>query len=270
MQAIGSYIINKFNMTSWFILESVLHNYEQILTAKFVNGEHFAQLPPEPMKSIDNYPSKVVIDVSGSLLKKTGGLDALSGMKSMEDIGNEIKSAYNNPQINHIILNVDSPGGTVDGTPQLTDLIREVKQSKRVTTFVSGMMCSGALYIGTAADEVYASNEADIIGSIGVYMLHIDQSQKDDFEGMKYTYIKAGSHKVDGNPHEKLSESVFNNLQKMVNADYEMFVNAVSVNRNLSKEQVLKYADGQIFRASDLIGSGLIDGITSLDTILRS
>jgi signal peptide peptidase SppA len=211
--------------------------------------------------------SKAVISMSGTLVRKAGYLDAMCGMAGMDMLGKLMQSAFANDAVDHVILNWDSPGGSAIGTPELADIVFSARDSKRITSFVSGKMCSAAYYIGSAAHEIYSSSAINSIGSIGVVMQHIDQSAADSSEGLKYTYIYAGKHKVDGNPHESLSPEAHGRMQKSADYLYGIFLDSVSKFRGAD---LSSFAEGQVFNAGQLIGTSMIDGIATLDEILRS
>jgi len=165
---------------------------------------------------------------------------------------------------------MDSPGGTVQGTKPLADLIYKARDTKRVTTFVQGDMCSGGLFLGTASDEIYSDSPSNIVGSLGVYMMHVEFSQAYAHHGVKITYIKAGKYKAVGNDSEPLSQEGMEIFQKLVDADYKMFVESVAKHRNVTVEEVLQnWADAQLFSSGEAVENGLIDGIVSFDELIN-
>lgn len=297
--ATGSSLLNRISGCPWAIKPECLELIEQVLTSKFVKdldmdllkeaarpilkkidialtGQSLISLSEREDDTVNKSSStnvvvkkKAVIPISGKLMNRCGWVDAVSGVTSMSSIADSIKEARDDKMINHIILRVDTPGGTVAGTPPLADLIHSVRSVKRISTFVEGEMCSAGMWIGTAADEVFASSTMDIMGSIGVVIMHVSQVGKDKSEGMKYTYLTAGKYKAMGNAHEELNSEAIAEFQRILNGTYNEFIETVAANRNISREQVEKYAEGRVYSAKELLGSGLLDGICSLDDLLN-
>ena len=105
-----------------------------------------------------------------------------------------------------ILFVVDSPGGEVAGTQGLAQTIFEGRKRKKMVTVVDGgMMCSAALWIGTAAHEVYTTVETTCIGSIGVVARHVDVSVAESMAGVKTTLVTSGKFKAEPSPFAPLS-----------------------------------------------------------------
>jgi ClpP class serine protease len=134
---------------------------------------------------LDSVPvgSVAVIRIMGSLMKQ----DQACGPIGMATIGQRIKRVDAHPNISAIVLHIDSPGGTVDGTADLAAIIGNTH--KPVITFADGLMASAALWIGSHADEVFANNEFCEIGSVGVMTSFFDIIPYYEKEGLKYHQI---------------------------------------------------------------------------------
>ena len=91
--------------------------------------------------------------------------DQYCGPAGMATIGNYIKTADKSEKIDAIILHIDSPGGTVDGTSDLAEIVKNT--SKPILAFADGMMGSAAMWIGSATKEIIAANNKTQAGSIG-------------------------------------------------------------------------------------------------------
>lgn len=186
------------------------------------------------------------IEVSGTLVKRSSGMDALSGLTSYQDLTSQITSAFADPAVKGIVFDVDSPGGEAAGMSDLSDLIYSLRGQKPTIAVSNDSMYSAAYGIASAADQVYVTRDGGA-GSIGCYMLHVDQSEYDKQKGVKFTYIYAGDHKVDGNPHEPLAKDVLVSLQGEVDRCRDMFVNLVARNRNVTPQQILDTQAGLFF-----------------------
>ena len=175
-----------------------------------------------------------------------------------------------NPQVNHIVIDVDSPGGSVTGVTELATKIRSARGIKPITAFASGTMASAAYWISSAADRIVATPSADV-GSIGVLALHTDMSGALEQEGIKPTFVVSNGspHKVEGNPFEALSEDARQQIQADVDEIYEVFIADIAKSRGVTKSTVRKdYGQGRVLSASRAKQAGIIDDIATMDYVL--
>lgn len=274
---IGSSLLNRISSSSWYIKPACLQAMQNILELKFINNlkvsdiNAIVNLVDREQEEITPFyvaGNKLIINISGTLVPKGNSLDALCGFIGMDSIAKIITDAQTDSRFNHIILVWDSPGGTVAGSVALSNLIYQTRKFKQVTSLIAGEMCSAAYFIGSAADEIYAEELTSIVGSIGVYMLHVDQSEYDKDRGLKFTYIAAGEFKTLGNEHEPLNLKAVAALQEIVDYDYKVFLETVARNRNLIIDQVKVFAEGKVFQAGRA-PEGMIDGIKTLKSILE-
>lgn len=186
------------------------------------------------------------IPIHGTLMKRTMGLSALSGLGSYESLQAKIAQAMGDPMVKGLIFDVESPGGEADGMFPLSDYIYSMRGTKPMFAVCNGEMCSAAYAIGSAADQIYTTRTA-CIGSVGCFMLHVDKSAADRQNGIKYTYIQAGEKKTDGNPHEPLSSTAEAMMQGEVNRIRNMFVDLVARNRNVTSQSVADTEAGVVF-----------------------
>lgn len=200
-----------------------------------------------------------VIPITGVLQKRGDWISEMFGDTSMQDVGAMVLAADADPSVNSIILAIDSPGGTVDGTEELAAIVAGV--SKPVIAIADGMMMSAAYWIGSAADAVYLSSRTAEAGSIGVIATHTDVSGAEAQYGVKTTLVTAGRYKAAANPYEPLSNDGMAVLQGLVDGIYTVFVDTVAKNRGVSAENVIEnMADGRIFMGDQAIEAGLADG----------
>jgi signal peptide peptidase SppA len=212
----------------------------------------------------------VIIPVLDTLVNRGAWLDSRSGLTSYEGIAAQLRAAGQDPEVRSVLLDISSPGGEAAGMAGLADLIRSVRQTKPVTAFVNDMAASAAYGIASAANEIVIS-PTSIVGSIGVVMLHADRSGELAAQGVKPTLIFAGSHKVDGNPFEPLSDAVRADLQASVDAHYRQFLDTVAQGRGLRlTADIARATEARTFIGAEAIRLGLADRIASLDEVLAS
>ena len=174
----------------------------------------------------------------------------------------------NDPEIGTIVLDIDSPGGMVTGTPEAGDAIFAAREQKRVIALVNPLAASAAYWIASQASEIVAVPTADV-GSIGVFWLHVECSGMLANEGIKPTFVFAGEHKVEGNSFEPLSEEARAFQQREVDSIYRDFVKMVARGRGVSVADVEKnFGQGRTFMAPEAKRLGMIDRVATVDAAL--
>lgn len=210
-----------------------------------------------------------IIPVDGVLAKRMNLMTEISGGSSSEQIARDIREAANDPAATAILLTIDSPGGTVDGTQAIADAISAARASKPTAAWTDGCMCSAAYWIGAAAGQVYIGADTAQVGSIGVVASHNDVSGKQAAAGIKTTEITAGKYKRIASQYEPLSQDGRATIQAQVDYLYSIFVGAVAKARGVSEEKVLlDMADGRVFIGRQAIAAGLVDGVSTLDALI--
>jgi signal peptide peptidase SppA len=209
------------------------------------------------------------IPIVGSLVNRGAWIGARSGMVSYEGIDAQVQEAAGNPQVKAILLDIDSPGGEATGMFNLAASIREARSVKPVIAVVNDVAASAAYGIASAATEIVAS-PTSMLGSIGVIMLHKDESAKMEKEGVKPTLIFAGAHKADGNPYAPLTENARANLQGMVFAIYDQFTAAVAMGRGERFSQdAARNTQARVYMGDEAVQLGLADRIASFADVLN-
>jgi signal peptide peptidase SppA len=195
----------------------------------------------------------------------------ISGGVSTELLKRDIAQALADPAVKGLILAIDSPGGTVDGTAELSEFIREARGSKPIYAWTDGMMASAAYWIGSAADKIYISSGTTMVGSIGVVASHLDVSQAEEKAGIKTTEISAGRYKRISSQYEPLSTEGRADIQGKIDALYAEFINDIAANRGVSVDEVLtRMADGRVFVGRQAIEAGLVDGVATLESLIAA
>lgn len=200
-----------------------------------------------------------VIPIAGTLEKTSWEFPG------MDVIGEAFDLAVKAKRVRAIVLDIDSPGGMVDGTPELAERIRAARGTKPIVAFANGLMTSAAYWVGSAADTVIAAPTATV-GSIGVAMLHRDFSKALEEMGIKETPITAGKFKRIASREKPLSEEAREYLQEKVDDIYALFVDSVAKHRGVTREKAMEMADGKEFIGEKARAVGLVDFIGTLAT----
>jgi capsid assembly protease len=212
-----------------------------------------------------------VINVMGVIAQHAAQVDDISGAggTSTERVSNSFRSALNDPAVKAIVLNIDSPGGNVNGVQSLSDEIFKARGQKPIIAQVNSLAASAAYWIASSADEIVMTPGAQV-GSIGVYALHKDVSKANEAKGEKYTFISEGDFKTEGNQHEPLTDEAVAAIQDGVKAYYVDFTSAVARGRGVETKAVIEgFGRGRVEKDKKAIKSGMADRIATLNETLR-
>jgi signal peptide peptidase SppA len=147
-----------------------------------------------------------VVAIEGPILRKPDLFARIFfGATSSEEIGDALREATGREDIKAVFLNIDSPGGTVVGTPELANAVAALDKKKPVYAFSSGLMCSAAYWVASQARAIYATPSAQV-GSIGVVQAVIDNSAALDKAGIKVEVFSVGKYKAMGAPGTPLTD----------------------------------------------------------------
>jgi signal peptide peptidase SppA len=272
-----SRIIRAFNASAWAILPEKLEEIVAFLEMKSQGvsisdatlAEMRSSFEAATMRSVGRSTGAVqVIPLLGTISHRANMMASFSGGTSVDKFSSSLRQAVDDPNIKAIVIDVDSPGGAVDGVPELADQLYSMRGKKPITAFANTLMASAAYWIAAAADEIVASPSAKV-GSIGVFATHIDQSQAIENEGVKVTLISAGKYKTEGNPYEPLSTEAKDNLQGMIDEMYGSFVKSVAKGRNITPSAVRDgYGQGRVLIAGSALKSGMVDRVETMDQLL--
>jgi len=184
----------------------------------------------------------------------------------------QIDRLIHDPNNRGLVLYVDSPGGGVYESDALYHKIKEYQWAtgRPVYVSMSSMAASGAYYISTPADRIYANRNC-WTGSIGVTIgTIIDISEFLSNHGVRTTTIVSGNNKAMGSSFDPLTQDQSDILQSLVDEAYEQFINIIAYERNMDIARVREIADGRIYTASQALELGLIDAIGTLPDAIES
>ena len=211
----------------------------------------------EPDKA-DPIDEIAVIDVFGGMAQRSWW------RTSYEAIRADFRQAMADPEAKAILLNLDTPGGTVAGCFDLADEIRAARDEKPVYAFVNEQATSAGYLLASGAREIFTPRTG-MVGSIGVVMVHAEFSKMDEAQGVKISYIYAGDRKIDFNDAEPLSDEARASGQASVDRAYDLFTKTVAVNRGLTVDTV-RNTQAAIYEGGEAMEAGLIDGVMSFDS----
>jgi len=271
------HLLAAFAAEPWAIQREKLGVLADILVAraegeKLFSNEFAAAVSDARAKEIAEVDGKVaLIPVYGVLANKMDAFSAMSGGTSYAGIKKALHAALSNEDVKAVVLDIDSPGGSVPGTEELSAEIRSLRGGEKpIIAQVNSLAASAAYWIAASADEIIVTPSGRA-GSIGVYTAHDDISAALEKRGIKRTYISAGKHKVEGNETEPLGKDMLAHIQDSVNRSYNRFVAAVAEGRGTTVGKVEDgYGQGRTFYAEALMDRGMVDRVATLEeTIAR-
>jgi protease-4 len=260
-------LIKSILSESWAIDPMAIDTMSPLVAALFTPNMAFEASEPEQpsarsMADASTGGTKMVraISIRGSLTK----YDQSCGPVGMMTIGQWIRSADRDPAIDSIVLRIDSPGGTVSGTEDLANIIKET--SKPIVAFVEDMACSAAYWLASCCDEVIANNSTAQVGSIGVLMSFADAQPMWEAKGVKFHTVTAPQSTDKTAMFEKVRSGDYKEYKDNVLAPLaQKFIDTVKGNRSGITD-----ADctGKVFFAKDATGT-FVDSIGSFDFALQ-
>jgi signal peptide peptidase SppA len=212
-----------------------------------------------------------VIPMYGVIAPRMNLMSEMSGGTSFQELSGQLAQALADPKVSTIVLDIDSPGGSVAGASEFADEVRQARTVKPIIAQAQYKMASAAYWVATSATKIYASPSA-LVGSVGVYTIHDDISKALSALGVTRTYISAGKHKIAGNPSTPLDADTLALMKVPIDQAYAQFVGDISKGRGVPLADVRNgYGEGLAVTAADALGLGMIDGIATLaQTIARA
>lgn len=182
---------------------------------------------------------------------------------SSTDVVAFIEEIEEDDSIKAILFEIDSPGGSAVASKEIVDAIKAAKKPK--VAVIRELGASGAYWAASAADHIIA-DELSITGSIGVLSSYLEFSGLMERYGVKYQEITGGKYKDTGSPFKNLTDEERAILQQKIDKIHRIFIDSVAQNRNLSRGQVLKAADGMFLLGIEAKELGLVDEIGNKKT----
>lgn len=185
------------------------------------------------------------------------------------DIQKDIESLIKNKEVKEIILDMDSPGGTVLGVAALAEYIYKARSIKPIIAYVNSMAASAMYWIASACSKIVLASETTVVGSIGVVYVHVDNSQMNEKMGYKITEIVAGKYKRIASENAPLTEEGRKSLQETIDYFYNVFLTSVAKYRGKTVEDILEIAEGKDFIGTQAIENNLADEIKNQIIVMK-
>jgi len=198
------------------------------------------------------------IHINGTIM---GGSRPRNGVSPAQLVIQKLEQARRDPAVKGVLIQADSPGGSVTASDQIYhEMIALRKSGKPIVVLMGNTCASGCLYLAAPATKIYA-NPTTLTGSIGVIMSTLNFSKFLEQHGIKGVTIASKKNKALLSPFEPIKEEHKAILKKIIDELFARFAGILIKWRKIPKKELMKYADGRVFSATQALKFKLIDGI---------
>lgn len=209
-----------------------------------------------------------VLPFCGICVQRTDAMGELLGLVSIQRFAQVFRAALANDSVGGIVIEIDSPGGSVYGIAELADEIYRARGRKPMAAVVNSLAASGAYWIASSASEVYVTPGGEV-GSIGVVAAHQNFSKSLDKAGVQMTLIVAGRYKTEGNSFQPLGADARRHMQSRIDEHYRQFVGAVAKHRNVTESAVRNgMGRGRLLDAERAKRENMVDAVATIDEVI--
>lgn len=275
-------LLSEFLTTPWALMPERLQAMSGILTRWSageppsdetlfqVNTDRVLRDTRKQMAAASTGSGIAVLPLYGVVTQRGNMVDDISGpgSSSTQQFTSVLRQMLADDTVGQILIDIDSPGGSVYGVSELASEIIKARAQKPVIAVANSLAASAAYWIGCSASEFYVTPGGEV-GSIGVWQAHFDYSKALEEDGVKPTLISAGKFKVEGNPYVPLDEQAQAFMQSRVDDYYNAFVEAVAIGRGVSINDVKTgMGEGRVLGADAAMAQNMVDGIATFDDVL--
>jgi ClpP class serine protease len=262
----------------WALTEDALTNLLSIAARTHEVPEALMVRDGQPLDRTDCVEVRdgvAILPVSGPLFRYGNLFTQVCGATSYQLLARDFTAAVENPNVRAIILDIDSPGGEVNGFLELADVIFGARGKKPIVAYVGGMGASAAYGLAAACDKIVAFPSA-MVGSIGCVTALVDRTKQDEENGIeRRTIVSSNAPKK---RLEGFTEEAIASVQAKLDALESVFVSRLSKYRGVSEDVILsKYGRGDSLVAGAPGGdvpsgleAGLVDELGSFESVLAS
>ncbi|HUO25870.1 MAG TPA: signal peptide peptidase SppA [Candidatus Aquilonibacter sp.] len=198
---------------------------------------------------------------------RIGVVDLDGVILSPEPVVSQLKKFADDSSIKAIILHVNSPGGGVAASEEISREVRRIRDQKKkpIVVSIETVGASGAYYVASAATKIYA-DKGSIVGSIGVIAQWVNYGDLLKWAKLKDVVLKTGEFKDTGNPARELTPAEQAYLQSLIDNMFGQFIQAVADGRGLKVADVKAIADGKVWTGQEALSMKLIDQVGDFQT----
>jgi protease-4 len=201
---------------------------------------------------------------------RIGVVDLDGVILSPEPVVGQLKKFGDDSSIKAIILHVNSPGGGVAASEEIYREVKRVRleKKKQVIVSIETVGASGAYYIASASNKIYADN-GSIVGSIGVIAEWVNYGDLLKWAKLKNVVFKTGEFKDTGNPARDLTPAEQAYMQSLIDNMFGQFVQAVADGRGMKVDDVKAIANGKVWTGEQALSMKLIDNLGDFQAAIK-
>lgn len=205
--------------------------------------------------------SAILSDKHSFALHDKVGIVSIEGfIGDSNDVVEQLSQFSKDDTIKAVVVRINSPGGGVAPSQEVYEAVVQLKKKKKVVASMGSVAASGGYMIACATDKIVA-NPGTITGSISAIMTFANAEELLKKIGLKTSVVKSGKFKDIGSPAREMTAEERSLIQELVDDIYDQFLDTVSQNRRISKEDLKNIADGRVFSGRQAKKIGLIDDI---------
>jgi protease IV len=201
---------------------------------------------------------------------RIGVVDLEGVILSPEPVVSQLKKFADDSSVKAIILHVNSPGGGVAASEEIYREVKRIREEKkkRVVVSIETVGASGAYYIASASNKIYA-DQGSIVGSIGVIAEWVNYGDLLKWAKLKSVVFKTGEFKDTGNPTRDLTPAEQAYMQSLIDNMFGQFVQAVATGRGMKFDDVKAIANGKVWTGEQALSMKLIDNVGDFEAVVK-
>jgi len=186
------------------------------------------------------------------------------GYVTPENILDQINQALDDPNVKSILLRIDSPGGTVAASQEISMAVKRAAGQKPVVASIGDIGASGAYMVASQCTEIVAAPGSSV-GSIGVIMQIPNVESLLETVGVEFTTLTTGEFKDTGSAYRSVTLTEATMLEGQMQAVYEQFIADVAEGRGMTEAEVRELATGWVWLGAEAQTIGLVDTLGNYD-----
>jgi ClpP class serine protease len=209
-----------------------------------------------------------LIPVSGPISRYANIFSQISGATAIDTLARDFRTALDDRSVRAIVLQMDTPGGTVAGVSEFADHVKAARgQGKPIVAYVGSQAASAGYWIASAADRIVADPTATL-GSIGVVMGLRKPAAPKDGQAKTIEFVSSQSPRKRPDPETEAGRA---QIQATADDLADVFIDAVASNRGVPRDAVLSdFGQGGSFVGGKAVAAGMADGLGSLESVISS
>lgn len=218
--------------------------------------------PLQAARTVTVRDGVAIIPVHSVIFRRAGMFDAVSGnVASVQTIATDFMAALNDPAVSSIVLDIDSPGGEVNGISELAHIIHRARGVKPVKAYVGNMAGSAGYWLAAACGEVIGYKTATL-GSIGVMaMANISK------DPTQRRFISSQSPNKNAPADTARGERL---IQDEIDKTAQIFIEDVAMFRGVDTSMVTdQFGGGAMVMAAEAVAAGMADRLGTFEDLVK-